>query len=348
MGTNNKLQLIIVNLFFLIISLLFIEFIIGLRPLNAGNDTPLYIATFNAIDNFLNAYHTGVAYFGSKEPGFWILSGLIKNVSNNPHIWLSLNILIPTIISASIYLKLSKQYHIELWTILFFGLFLTYEVVFMGGAMRQAFSIPLIAFYLFYLYNNSYIKALIFLSLATLFHFSSLLFLPIFIIFRYNLFHSQKTVFFLLIVSLLLGINFTFIAEKTIHLVSIQPLIDKYNLYILNHFEGELANRSIFSSLNMVFSFFLILITFISFNKQNFFYTISIYFLLLFMLFIKFPVIEVRILSYYIFFYPFIIYLILHKYIQYHYITIVFFSTIFYFLGLSTFLRESTQYTLGL
>lgn len=332
------------NIFFIFITFYFLMYIIGFRPLDAGNDTSPYVESFLAIDSFFNAYEIGSSYFGSKEPGFWILAGFVKLFTNDPRVWLVVNMLVAFVLTLYAYRNIASMINERIWGLLIFLLFMTYEIVYFGNVMRQAIAIPLVFLAYYFSYKEQVFRAFIFLLFASLVHFSAFLFLPLIFI-KYF-----KNTTIILKIAIFFSLLFSFFSSELVgfivNLIGFEPLLIKYNLYIEKQFQGEMANRSIWSSLNILMVLGLNIIVLFMLKKNDFIYYLNLYFLILFVLFLNFPIIEIRILPYYIFLYPFIFKLLIELIVKKDILATISLIGIFILIAISTFTSESARYTL--
>lgn len=128
---------------------LFGFFYVGLRPLDAGFDTPNYVKTYLALEGILTARETGIAQYGNTEFLWWPIQSLFKPFLGARE-WLVFNYTITFITTFFSYRVICKNSPISPW--IFALAFLSYYLVYSGNTIRQAIAIPFatIAFFLFF------------------------------------------------------------------------------------------------------------------------------------------------------------------------------------------------------
>lgn len=311
---SNRVFLAVVNYAIFFFVFLFATYFSGYRDFTAGNDTINYINTFRNISGVGDAYDVGTSYYGSQEYLFWMFSGVIKEVfGDSPRIWLLANSSLSIILSAFIYRKFSEVINFRPWAILFLFLFCTYELVFVSSVMRQAIAVPIMFYSLFLAFEGRRKSALLLFVVAMLFHYSVFLFLPLII----SLFLRADKLFRVAVlpVSLVFGYFLLHFIGIVSPLFSGTGVDNKINLYISEGFQAGMEGRSVFSSFNMVLSICIAFMILLFSDKSSFFYKVTFYVIALIFVFLDFPIIEVRILPYFIFLYPFLYIIVVSRFL---------------------------------
>lgn len=149
-------------------------YVVGMRPLTAGNDTARYVMTYRSLDGIGSAFITGVRYFGNTELLWWPLQGLL-NPLLSVRGWLVANFIF-VFGSTLIYYRVeAKAYKLSAAT--FALVFLTFFLVYSGNIMRQALAIPIGALAFSMLMRRRYLLAVALACLSIGLHWSSIVLL---------------------------------------------------------------------------------------------------------------------------------------------------------------------------
>ncbi|RMA93305.1 EpsG family protein [Hydrogenothermus marinus] len=344
------------NIVFLTFTTLSILILVALRPINAGNDTPRYIQTYEKITTITSAPLTGYEGFGSREIGFWYLLAFIKKFfSLSPENFLIFYTFLSFFITLICFYIVLKQFKLESYTPLALSyLFSTYYIVYFGNALRQILIIPLLllSFYLFY--KDKYILGFTIIFIASLFHFSAIW--AITFIFVLKIFNAEKIKYYGIAI-ILIAIIFIF-QEKLIlnmigYIIKHIPLdissyiYKKINLYLTNKFALKDVSN-ILQIKNFIYFSFIYLIFMVIFNKDKesfvlFTKIFSTFVFITFLFLFNLPQIADRFLPY-AFVSLSLIYLLSFKKNFYFFVFLTIINCIYFILVLNA---PSTQYTLG-
>ncbi len=162
--TNVKVSFKTYDRIFLIISMSILAFMAAFRENNIGNDTYQYFLDYQLNDafDFENRY----------EPGFVVLSGVFKIISNSPY-----NIIIgSSVISFLLYYKFisiySRWYFFSVILFLLLGFFDTSMNI-----MRQVLAVGILLQGYQYILNKKFIPFVITVILSATFHYSAFIFI---------------------------------------------------------------------------------------------------------------------------------------------------------------------------
>lgn len=154
----------------------------GLRNFSVGTDT------FNYVHSFQSSSIMGESFFSfnkSFEPGYQMLEKLVVLVSRE--YWVLLSSIMVLSITPYLYsiTKLSHSFHISIFLFFVLG---AYLFVFNGG--RQGLAAGLFSIGFVHLINRNFYKYLLWVGIASTFHLTALMMLPV-----YFLFGKKITVF---------------------------------------------------------------------------------------------------------------------------------------------------------
>lgn len=203
------------NNFYKYVSFLILLIISGFRGLNVGNDTIHYVRAFSNFNGISDSFRI---YVDRYEIGYRILNGVVSTFTNNPHVLLLCCAFITLFCFYKFVYKNSKYP----WLSILLFVLLMYFVNSMC-IMRQYIAIGLSCIAISYLVENKKIKYLIFVLLATTFHFSAifvLLLLPLSII-KIN--NQKKFLYFSLV--FLFALSFNYLIDLFVKIV---PMYSKY------------------------------------------------------------------------------------------------------------------------
>jgi len=342
-----SLNSILINGFFFVFAFAWVLYFSGFRDFGAGNDTINYVFAFSQINGPLDAYQTGMSYYGSKEFLFWFLAGVVKVIfGDNPRIWLLINCAISFIGSAIVYLKLSKELGWKYWALLLVLLYFTYQLVFISSYMRQMIAVPFLYLSLHHAYNKNPASAAFFFFMSFSFHYSAILFFPLIFIFLFDfvfLFNKIYAVF-----AILFGGIFLQLIDFMYPLLSGFGITDKVDLYISQGYQAAMEGRSAVSSLNLVFSAISLICALFFLDKESFIYKVCFYILALFFVFFDFPIILVRLLPYLFILIPFLYLMVVSKFVRSISLRILMGFFLFSLVLVIMMMSYSAKYTLGL
>ncbi|KAB7708168.1 EpsG family protein [Bacillus aerolatus] len=174
-------------------ALLSLIIISGLRS-NIG-DTYFYKHLYETND-FTWEYITS-----QKDMGFGILQMILKKYSEDPQIMIFTTALITNVLIISVLFKYSRMFELSTYVYITGGLFL----VSMNG-IRQVLAAAIAFTATKYLINGNWIKYFLIVLLASMFHQSALILMPIYFLVRYKAW--SKATYILLFFSILIVIGF--------------------------------------------------------------------------------------------------------------------------------------------
>lgn len=232
---KNKLIGIIV----LVISVLPIVIIGGLRTIDMGWDTQLYVVpVFNDVKNLNLSQLNNYMSIREIEPGFIFLIFLLSKIFSN------INFVLFGLISIISYSVLYYAYKNRDKTSIVFVLFL-YEMVLYPitySTLRQCTAMALIFIACIKFIDKKYIKAMLLLLISQLFHSSSYMAIILFIIIYINdskVIPEKRKKMLFFITLLLTAIGVLYYENVMNYLYSIGILNSKYLAYIGSKFQSE-------------------------------------------------------------------------------------------------------------
>lgn len=204
-------------------------YFIGLRPLDAGFDTPNYVRAFAEIDGFSSARDVGKNIFGNTELLFWPLQSLLKAVVPDPRGWLLLLYTIVFLLSGLAYRYLTMGTQVPAY--LFVFVFLTFDLVFFGNAIRQALAFPVGVISIGFFVQRKYSVYLVLTLLSLGLHWSSFVFLLV-PVFHYTLYlrRSLLVVLYLCLPFVSLGLIKLF--YSLFLFFGVDVFVTKFELYL--------------------------------------------------------------------------------------------------------------------
>jgi len=142
-----------------------------------GNDYNTYLDIFNDISIESNVDYSSFID-QTFEPGWLFLNWLFRNLG-----FFTMNILL-ALISCLVYYRFIKKYVPAqyYWFAIFIYIFNPNLMLIHSSAMRQSVAILLIVFSLEYFYKKDFIRYFICVVIASLFHYSALILLPVFLL----------------------------------------------------------------------------------------------------------------------------------------------------------------------
>ena len=231
----------------------FVTIFIGLRPLDAGNDTIRYAFTYLQLNSWTTAPEIGSRFFGSIEPFYWYFAYSVKLFGADIQFFLIISILLSTFLTF-IAIKSIDSKKIDLNTALLLTLlvFCTYSIVYLSNHMRASIAIPLCLASFIFATRNKGIISLLLIAIAIGFHNSALLIVPALILgFNINPSNTRREKTFIilfLITCFLLSSSITTIFQTTIPILS-ENAIHKIYIYTNNQFDIQ----SVYTSKNFYF-----------------------------------------------------------------------------------------------
>ena len=209
---------------------------VAMRPLDAGNDTPRYIDTYNQLDGITSAFHIGLLNYGNTELLWWPIQAGLHYVLS-PRAWLIANYVLVFAFTALFYRKGVRSTGIR--TEVFALVFLTFFIVYSGNIMRQALAVPVgaLGFYLFF--ERKYLLAGALIAVATGLHWSAVvLFIAPFLASRF--FDRNRTYLILPLLALGLSTLASPIIGHAVNLFGIPGISDKFSLYFLQDHQSHI------------------------------------------------------------------------------------------------------------
>lgn len=227
------------KIFFLFLSILIIG-IIAFREKNIGMDTMNYIYYFN---NPYRGYTDGRS-IDEMEPAYTSLNLILRNISSNKYFFIFTTSLLSIIPIITGIFRYSKNRTLSLFLLLTAGTNSCF-IVFYFSMIRQTLAISClyIAIYIL-LKNQGYFKkrCIIWLTLAVLFHFSSIVAIPFFFFYKINI--KRYLWISLIASSIILGVF-----ANIIHLSDWVELIYLYTGRNLDFYFGQEAQANLMAFL---------------------------------------------------------------------------------------------------
>lgn len=260
---KNKYKIAIINLLYFVI--LFILVLIGGFRYDVGFDFESYKDIFDAMPNFLSSNYLNEVNKIHGEIGFKILISILKSLGLNVYVFLFVSVII-------ICLVLNKN-SIEKYTDHFFIAFYLYICLyFFGremGQIRQAIATAISFYSIRFIRDRKFIKFVITVTIASLFHVSSIIILPFYFI-SYKKYNKS---FYIII--LLLSILFAFIDWIYIIIPVLADLSPRAFAYISSVYAYK-ASLFSFQSLRRILPSILAIWGLNELNKDNEYYIISL------------------------------------------------------------------------
>lgn len=239
--------------------------IAGLRAENVGTDTQGYIDYFYNI----NLSPSRMSFDGF-EPLFVILNKIAFFIYPHHFTILFLSSFITVALFFYVYSKYSKNFVISI--LLFFATY-TYYASFNG--IRQYIAVAITFFSVMFIFNKKPIKFFITIIIASGFHTTALIFLPMYLIYKYiKSLNITKLIMILVIVA--------FISLNLIRFINfLELIIPRYSFYIPNITLDSGGVQNIIVSISLlIFSVYILLLTNNKIYKEDSFLIIMIVFYL--------------------------------------------------------------------
>jgi hypothetical protein len=201
----------------------FLIFIFLALRYDFGNDYETYLNNFNSIKN--SAFSDINEYFLIEEPAWLILNWIFKDLG-----FFALTATIG-LFSCVIYYQILKKYvNVKYyWLAIFLYIFNPVLMVINTSAMRQSIAVLLFLYSIKFIEKKESIKYIICITLASLFHYTAIILLPVFLIIYLNKKIGLKSATFLIIIY---TIPFLFSATLAPYLkVAITFISEKYAYY---------------------------------------------------------------------------------------------------------------------
>ncbi|WP_096435068.1 EpsG family protein [Alteribacter populi] len=186
------------NKYFVFFALLTLVLVSGLR--NTIGDTYYYIHAYEVND------HSWSSILGEKDIGFGILQMILKSFSSDPQTLLLVTALITNVLIVLVLYRYSRLFELSLYVYITSGLFL----VSMNG-IRQFLAAAIIFAATKYILDGSWKKFIFVVLIASSFHQSALILIPIYFIVRRKAW--TKTTFGLLLAAILIVIGYNQFSE---------------------------------------------------------------------------------------------------------------------------------------
>jgi len=285
------------------------SYFIGLRPLDAGFDTPSYVRAFLQIDDIFSAREVGKNTFGNTEFLYWPMQSFFKNFLSDPQAWLFLQYSIVFLLLGISYRYLVMDTPIPVFIFVF--VLLTFDLVYFGNALRQGLAFPIGVISVYFLIQKKYFHYLLLVGISIGLHWSSLIFLltPIF---QFALFQRRSFLLFYYLLLPVFSFSIIYILYYLFQFLGIDMIVNKFDLYLhrITHF------GSLYSLVNFWFSmlFASIVIVFNDFYKKyRMLYLLHTLFLSLILVGVAVPDFSERFLYSYIFLTPMIAYIFVFR-----------------------------------
>ncbi|WP_203287292.1 EpsG family protein [Metabacillus sp. cB07] len=192
------------NKFFVFIIFLVLALVSGLR--NTIGDTYFYMHAYETND------FTWKYIFENKDPAFGILQMVLKSFSNDPQILILVTAIVTNFFIVFSLFKHTKMFELSLFVFITSGLY----TVSMNG-IRQFLAASIILWGLKYLLNGDLKKYLIIILIASAFHQSALILIPVYFIVRREAWTKVTVILLTGTILLVLGFNeFSELVFKTI------------------------------------------------------------------------------------------------------------------------------------
>lgn len=202
---NSSYRLIGANLYtrniFFYLSFIVAILLTGFRDMLGGYDVFVYAHFFELVPDLTNI--TNPVYYDSNlfthfEPAYLLLNSLMKSLCNNKYFFFFAVSLVSYILFA---ISFYKYPLIATYFLIFISKFFVIGFIY----IRQFVAMSIIWFSLRFLVENKKQIFLIFLLLATLFHYSAFVMLPLYFVSNFKF--SKRFLIIVFVVSLLLGIT---------------------------------------------------------------------------------------------------------------------------------------------
>ena len=278
---NKAANLLSYYIFTLIAFTIFLLYI-GLRPDSAGNDTEAYVVAFRRLSSLSTAWSDGVSAFGNKEPLFWPVLYLFKELMLSENFFILFTSFVSCVLTFVFYKLYIRRFQLNgVYVPIFLVLLLfSYELVYFGNLIRVSWAFPLCAISLVISIEKPK-TSLAIAALAVSFHFSSLIILPYIFLRKVYFFHNLNRLSLVLLFGTVLIVSELVLPYLGVFSKAYMggAISDKVELY-QNH---AFNLTSIFTTLNFWIVSFHVLLILIMGNKERYFPVIYIYSVILFL-----------------------------------------------------------------
>lgn len=255
-----KGKLDLYSLFFSFMSIFIPSIVAGMR-FYVGTDYHMYV---NAI--FKNIAHNNSMFMTHLEWGYTTLNFVISRFTDNEHVMLFIVSFITTFF---VYLAL---YNYRKYTSISMGMliymFLYYQTSF--NLMRQYLALSIVLYAFTLILNGRYKKSIIYIMLATTFHYSAIISLSLIGLYKVNF--SKKSIIYYTLIAVSLISCFAFyeqIMSIGFYFMGIFIEIDRYQRYIIDVNAGEFSLMITFLRLPVILLSFLFFKSLYTYNKDN-------------------------------------------------------------------------------
>jgi len=199
------------------ITFVFIWGLTAFRSANIGNDTVTYLYYFDIFSS------GGIDKSRTFELGYQFLNVFIGKFTNDPHIFIIIMATIMYVGTAGYIMKYSKNCLVSLC------LFFCYFFTFYTSAYRQVIAMIIVLFAYQGIKENKYLKAIILIAFAFLFHSTAIIALLLFL--RSSILIDRKKVLILVVLGLI--ISQTEVLNRIIAIV-----LPRYSHYFVSQYSG--------------------------------------------------------------------------------------------------------------
>ncbi|MEN5220550.1 EpsG family protein [Stenotrophomonas sp. TWI602] len=201
--------------------------LVAMRSLDAGNDTPRYVSTYNQLNGLSTSVSVGIRTYGNTEFLWWPLQSVIKPFLS-PRGWLITNYLLVFYFVGMYYKKSARTLGVNAQV--FALVFLTFFLIYSGNIMRQALAVPIGALGFWLFYQRRFLFASLAIAISIGLHWSCLVFLtaPALLL---PFFNRDRVYLLIPLLSLALSILSSQIIGDLVNALGVAQISDKFNLY---------------------------------------------------------------------------------------------------------------------
>jgi hypothetical protein len=229
-----------------ILCVLGIVFVGGLRN-NVGQDWVQYQSLYERTTTFQSALD------GPHEKAYMILVYLFRSITSNFNVFALLFFLVSFLLKYHVFKKYTSDIFLTL-IIYCFSVFMIYDL----NAIRQGMAIGIVMLSIKPMLERNFLVFALIMTLATMMHTSAIIFIPFYWLSRIKL--SEKSIWWIAVISILIAIPIRFILEKAPLIVNLVQLeaFTHYNYYLDNDESGRslpIFSIAVFQRLFILFSF---------------------------------------------------------------------------------------------
>ena len=180
---SNKYKSIDGEKIFLFFSFVILFLLLALRDLSVGTDTLNYVNYYLYFD-----------YYKNNEIGFFVFRSFLKKIGASYRFYLAIIAFITTIAAYKFIKRYSVDYLISCFAYFSLGL---YAMSFSG--LRQSLAVCIIMFSIKYIFENKPILFILLIIIASTFHLSSIVFLPVYLL--KNIKISKKSILIFIVLA---------------------------------------------------------------------------------------------------------------------------------------------------